>query len=587
MVDEARRYEVLAILGAGGFGTVYRARFVGEGGFCKEVALKVLNPNMEGVEEVASRLRDEARVLGLLRHRSIVQVDRLARLDGRWTVVMEYVEGQDLSRLLRAGPLPVGVALEITAEVAGALQAAYTRAGPNGQPLRLLHRDLKPSNVRITPFGDVKVLDFGVARAEFVEREARTRSLTFGTPEYMAPERLDLSGDSAAGDMYALGVILYEMLVGRHLGRTSANPTKHNQKMELVAETLGQVEIPERVIQLVCSMLAFDEATRPGAGSVEHEARALVRLLGDASLRSWADWAVSTLHPPGSVLPAQAHSLPSSILIEGSGGPAEDGKALSESHKALTPPGQRPGNPGEPLVAIVAEEATAWSPAIEVAPPRPPSRQTADAAASSSASSARWFSVAVWTILGIAASSGLVTAGAAAWWTLRPTPMVSPKAGSSGDTPRSSPPTPRSIETGRASTTQRRADFEPGTGSQGEAVSPEPAGGPVVPARPHPTPRVSPPEQDDSRTRRSAGSRRRSMEVPVRILGDAVSVTLLGAQGWIPLPGSVPADSYTILASFDGRAASSVGTLTVTEGQPLLVKCLSQFGKCEAVPEVP
>ena len=156
-MNENRRYEVLGVLGRGGFGTVYRAQLLGQGGFRKAVALKVLNPDMTGVAEVASRLRDEARILGLVRHRALVQVDGLVQLDGRWAVVMEYVPGVDLRVLLRGGPVPVGPALEVAGEVAGALNAAYSAKGPDGSPLRLLHRDIKPGNVLVTAMGEVKV----------------------------------------------------------------------------------------------------------------------------------------------------------------------------------------------------------------------------------------------------------------------------------------------------------------------------------------------------------------------------------------------------------------------------------------------
>ena len=91
-----RRYRVLGTIGKGGFGTVYKAEMLGEGDFTKVVALKVLNPEAALVDEVAQRMRDEARILGLVRHRAIVQVDGLVRFDNQWTIVMEYLEGVDL-----------------------------------------------------------------------------------------------------------------------------------------------------------------------------------------------------------------------------------------------------------------------------------------------------------------------------------------------------------------------------------------------------------------------------------------------------------------------------------------------------------
>lgn len=164
-------------------------------------------------------------------------VDRLTRINGQWAVVMEYVEGVDLRHLIAHGPLPARPAVEIVGEVASALHVAYTREGPNGQPLHLIHRDIKPPNIQITPDGGVKVLDFGIARAEFRGREGETHSLRFGTPEYMSPERIDMV-DGPEGDIYALGAVLYESLVDKRLGRTSSRKDRHS---DIVAAGLGSV----------------------------------------------------------------------------------------------------------------------------------------------------------------------------------------------------------------------------------------------------------------------------------------------------------------------------------------------------------
>lgn len=296
MVSEPRQYEVLAVLGAGGFGTVYRARFVGDVGFSKEVALKVLNADMADVDEVAARLRDEARVLGLLRHRAIVHVDRLVLLDGRWTIVMEYVEGVSLSRLIRQGRVPVAAALEIVSEVAAALHVAFARPGPNGQPLHLLHRDIKPSNIQLTPYGEVKVLDFGIARAEFEARESLTRSLSYGTPEYMSPERLDMAADGPEGDIYALGVVLLEMISGRPVGRSSARQDRHEEKIRDALTTLNDVTgVTAAVRALITSMLSWDPSARPTAGDVERIAVRLRNLHHDEPLRTWTETIIPAL----------------------------------------------------------------------------------------------------------------------------------------------------------------------------------------------------------------------------------------------------------------------------------------------------
>ncbi|MCB9765852.1 MAG: serine/threonine protein kinase [Alphaproteobacteria bacterium] len=285
-----RCYEILEPLGRGGFGTVYRARYLGEGDFAKEVALKVLRSDVDAPEEVASRLRDEARMLAMLRHRAIVQVDQLTRLQDRWAVVMEYVEGVDLGRLLSRGPLPQGCALEVAAEVAGALHAAWTGRNPEGGALELLHRDIKPSNLRLTARGEVKVLDLGIARARFDSREAHTRSLALGTPSYMAPERFELT-DGPEGDVYALGVVLYEMLTGRRLGRTWVSRRRHQGVIDEAMEALDDAVLPQ-VRALVEGMLAWRPSDRPTARDVEWITLTLARRCDDPPLRFWAERAV-------------------------------------------------------------------------------------------------------------------------------------------------------------------------------------------------------------------------------------------------------------------------------------------------------
>jgi serine/threonine-protein kinase len=190
-LHQRRRFRILETLGKGGFGTVYRAEMMAAGGFAKQVALKVLHYEGDQADDIARRLRDEARVLGLIRHRAVVGVNSLVPLEQGWGVVMEYINGVDLSTCIKAGALPAGVCLEVAEEVAAALEAAYNGANhETGDPLRLVHRDIKPSNIRITSQGEVKLLDFGVATADFSAREAEdSTEFVMGSTRYMAPER--------------------------------------------------------------------------------------------------------------------------------------------------------------------------------------------------------------------------------------------------------------------------------------------------------------------------------------------------------------------------------------------------------------
>ena len=151
---------------------------------------------------------------------------------------MEYIGGADLSRLEKHGAVPQGPALEIIGEVASALHVAYTTPGPSGEPLRLLHRDIKPQNIIVTPNGEVKVLDFSVARADYAGREAQTRHMLLGSLGYMAPERFEHK-DGPGSDVYAMGVLLWEMLSGQQFGRISIKPDMFAQRRQ---EALDQLE---------------------------------------------------------------------------------------------------------------------------------------------------------------------------------------------------------------------------------------------------------------------------------------------------------------------------------------------------------
>ncbi len=277
MTPPARRYTVLGRLGEGGFGVVYRARLDGPAGFSKEVAIKLLR-EAEPLPATIARFRDEARIGGLVRNRAIVTVDPPVQLDGRWALVMELVDGVSCATLLQQGPVPLTVALEIVADVARTLHEVWHQAGPDGAPLQLVHRDLKPANLQITPAGDVRLLDFGIASARF-DRAAHTTRHISGTPDYMAPERL--RGESGpATDIYSLGVVLHEMVTGIAPTGSSA-PT-----VDIDAEP-AEDRPEDRVIELARAMRGAP-AERPTASQVEAQCRELRAVLDGPSNRDWA-----------------------------------------------------------------------------------------------------------------------------------------------------------------------------------------------------------------------------------------------------------------------------------------------------------
>ena len=290
-----RSFELRRELGSGAFGSVYLAEMVSLGGFRKEVALKVLKPDVEASsDEAVIRLRDEARLLGRVRHRNIVQVDDLVRVDGRWAVVMEYIPGHDLKVVTDAlhswdELMPRGVALEVVGAVADALDVAYNTVS-GGQKLQVIHRDIKPANVRLTKGGDLKVLDFGIARGEFVEREAETKDVRFGTLQYMAPERVLGDPETPAGDVYSLAITLYQLLTGELLGRAKLRKASQQLQVQEALQTLESMtgRLDDELVGLFAEMLAWDVEERPTSREVSDRARALSRKLGDMSLAEFA-----------------------------------------------------------------------------------------------------------------------------------------------------------------------------------------------------------------------------------------------------------------------------------------------------------
>lgn len=286
-----RSYRVLERLGVGAFGAVYLAEAEGSG-LSKRVAIKVPHADRMNAGLVA-RLRDEARLLSLIRHRSIVRVDDLLELDGAWSVVMEYVEGCDVAELITDGPIPPKPALAIAEEVAQALHAAYHQNAPDGTPLRLLHRDIKPSNLRITTSGEVKILDFGVARADFEAREANPTQSVFGTSTYLAPERYH-GEDSRAGDVYALGVTLFEMLTGVPPGKSAMDADRQPPGRKWAEQWAWLARVHPDLSRLVASMLAMEPKDRPSAREC---ARALTEIRGALGGHSIEDWAERVIPP--------------------------------------------------------------------------------------------------------------------------------------------------------------------------------------------------------------------------------------------------------------------------------------------------
>lgn len=283
------------VVGSGAFGAVYLCDLVADKGFRRQVAVKVLQRDHPNAQMFMSRVRDEARLLGLLQDEHILKVLEIVSVDGRDAVVMEYVEGLDLAALIEAKHRPPARALaELGGAMAGALHRAHTAVHPaTGVPLNVIHRDVKPANVMVTSRGGVKLLDFGVARARFEARESFTGQFVLGTLNYMAPEYIVTGDVSPAADVYGLGLVIWECAIGEVFGQPRLKLEQHLPRQEAqLARIVGEFE---PLAPLLGRMLAWDPKQRPDTMEVEQELVALADNIRGSGLRAWCGTVVPEL----------------------------------------------------------------------------------------------------------------------------------------------------------------------------------------------------------------------------------------------------------------------------------------------------
>jgi eukaryotic-like serine/threonine-protein kinase len=255
-------YEIIERIAAGGMAEVYRARVTGAHGFAKEFALKRILPHLCDEEEFISMLVDEARIMVTLDHPNIVSVHEFARAEGTYLLAMELIRGRSLfdvekrSRAIPNAELSISDLLFVAAQTAAALAYAHTRRDSSGAPLAIVHRDISPQNILISWAGDVKVVDFGVAKAAG-KLTATRMGVIKGKFAYMSPEQSRGEAIDARSDIFALGVVLWEALAKQRLFRGDSETATLRNVMTKVVPSLAQVDprIPAKVAAIVRRML--------------------------------------------------------------------------------------------------------------------------------------------------------------------------------------------------------------------------------------------------------------------------------------------------------------------------------------------
>ena len=249
-------YQILSLLGAGGMGEVYRARDTKLG---RDVAIKVLPSDVAQVPERLARFRREAQLLASLNHPHIAAIHGLEEADGRPFLVLDLVEGEDLSERLRRGPLSLEESMTLARQLAEALEAAHAKG--------IVHRDLKPGNIKVTSDGTIKVLDFGLAKvfaeeagevsselshSPTLSRQATAAGVILGTAAYMSPEQAKGKSVDKRADIWAFGCVLYEMLTGR---KTFAGETVSETFAEILKGEPDWSRLPGDVPEVVRNLL--------------------------------------------------------------------------------------------------------------------------------------------------------------------------------------------------------------------------------------------------------------------------------------------------------------------------------------------
>ena len=251
MADEnvfTDKYDLLRKLGEGGMAEIYLARQRGLGGFQKELVIKRIHRELAKNERYVELFLDEARIAANLNHPNIVHIYDIGKAYGTYYIAMEYIQGADLMDICRRGIrekkfLPIKHGVKIISQVAEGLGFAHAYRDPQGQHLGIVHRDISPSNIIVSYSGLAKLVDFGIAKAATQVHDDSGKVM--GKLNYMAPEQLKGEGVDNRSDLFALGVVLYEVTAGKRLFRGAGEEVARKILEEPIPPpSLAQPEYP-------------------------------------------------------------------------------------------------------------------------------------------------------------------------------------------------------------------------------------------------------------------------------------------------------------------------------------------------------
>ncbi|TFH18374.1 MAG: serine/threonine protein kinase [Lentisphaerales bacterium] len=279
VITTTTRYELKRQIATGGMGSIYEAEQHGAVGFVKTVAIKLLLPEISEDEEFVSMFIGEAKLVAGLVHQNIVQMYQLGRSDDGYFIAMEYIDGIDLEQFMARHQeldrtVPVELVSYIASRICRGLEYAHSKTDENGERLDIVHRDVSPRNIMVTNEGEVKLTDFGVAKARRIVADKLNDCMMVGKIPYMSPEQATYKDTDKKSDIFSLGVVFYELLTGE---RIFERDSESDAIDGIVNGEIPPVEgfrqgVPQELVDILMRCLARSPAERfRSAGEVGYE----------------------------------------------------------------------------------------------------------------------------------------------------------------------------------------------------------------------------------------------------------------------------------------------------------------------------
>ena len=271
------KYLLLERINVGGMAEVFKAKAFGVQGFERLLAIKRILPNMSEDDEFINMFVDEARIAVQLSHSNVVQIYELGKVNESYYIAMEYVLGRDLRQIFdrfrqAERTFPVPAAAFVASKICDGLDYAHRKNAPTGEPIHLIHRDVSPQNILVSYDGAVKITDFGIAKAE--DRASKTQAgVLKGKFGYMSPEQVRGMEIDRRSDIFALGILLYEMVTGERLflGESDFSTLEKVRAAEVPPPSQYNPEIPEELERILLKALARDRDERYQWASELHD----------------------------------------------------------------------------------------------------------------------------------------------------------------------------------------------------------------------------------------------------------------------------------------------------------------------------